>query len=169
MITPEELREAERGIKPMLARKFSATWIATNMEDLLGQANIEYMDWLKDNPPASNPVGWLLNCARWRALNLRDSETRKPRTASLDSVIHLADTSAPTPEQQILTRDSLARVHQALSYLPDKERKLLTLVYFEGYSVREAGESDWQKSAADRHHAAALKKMHALTRERPDE
>ena len=162
-ITPAELREAERGIKTMLAKKFSAAWIAENARDLLGQASVEYAEWLKDHPPARSPVGWLLNCAYWRALNLLDSETRKPRTASLDAVFHLADESTPTPEQQVLNADLQRRLYKALSHLPDKECELLTLVHFGHMSIREAGRRlGWQKSAADRHHTAALKKMRAL-------
>lgn len=163
MITPAELREAERGIKRILAKKFSARWIAKNARDLLGQTSIEYAEWLKDNPPAKNPVGWLLNGAYWRALNLLDSETRRPPTSSLDDVFHLADESTPTPEQRVLSADLQRRLREALSHLPDKECKLLTLVYFEHMSIREAGRRlGWQKSAADRHHTTALKKMRAL-------
>lgn len=166
-VSPAELREAERGFKLMLARKFSAVWIAENARDLLAQANIEYTEWLKKNPPAENPVGWLLTCAYRRALNLLDTQTRKPRPASLDAVFHLADESTPGPEQQILDNDRQRRIREALGHLPDKERKLLALVYFEGYSIRAAGRKlGWQKSAADRHHGAAMEKMLALVGDR---
>lgn len=151
----------------MLGQKFSAAWIAKNGRDLLGQANIEYAEWLKDNDPARNPVGWILKCAYWRAINLLDSETRKPRTASLDSVFHLADESAPSPEQQALDNDRQRRLREALDHLSEKERALLMMVYFEGMSVREAGRKlGWRKSAADRHHSAAMKKMLALVGDR---
>jgi RNA polymerase sigma factor (sigma-70 family) len=166
-VTPAELREAERGLKLMLARKFSAVWIAENARDLLGQANIEYAEWLEDNPPARNPVGWLLTCAYRRALNLLDAERRKPRPASLDTVFQLADETTPTPEQQALEHDRQSRLREALSFLPPKECKLLALVYFEGHSIREAGRKvGWQKSAADRHHGAALERLRALVGDR---
>jgi RNA polymerase sigma factor (sigma-70 family) len=166
-VTPAELREAERGFKLMLARKFSAAWIAENAKDLLAQANIEYAEWLEANPPARNPVGWLLTCAYRRALNLLDTQSRKPRPASLDAVFHLADESTPTPEQQALDSDRQKRLREALSHLPEKEQKLLALIYFEDYSIRAAGRKlGWQKSAADRHHSAAMKKMLALVGDR---
>ncbi|HYJ21548.1 MAG TPA: sigma-70 family RNA polymerase sigma factor [Solirubrobacterales bacterium] len=146
----------------MLAKDFRP-WIAQHAGDLLSQATIEYAEWLKDNRPASNPVGWLLNCAYWRALNLCDAERRKPYTSSLDTIFHLADKSTPTPEQQVLDADLRERLLQALSHLPDKERKLFISVYYEDASIREAGRRvGWQKSAADRHHTAALEKMRAL-------
>lgn len=166
-VTPAELREAERGFRLMLAKKFSAVWIAENAKDILSQANVEYAEWLEQNPPARNPVGWLLTCAYRRAVNLLDTQSRKPRPASLDSVFHLADESTPTPEQQALDRDRQRRLRKALSHLPEKECKLLALVYFEGMSIREAGRKvGWQKSVADRHHDAAMEKMLALVGDR---
>ena len=166
-VTSAELREAERGLKLMLARKFSAVWIAENARDLLGQANIEYAEWLESNPPARNPVGWLLTCAYRRALNLLDAQTRKPPPTSLDAAFQLADETTPTPEQQAVEHDRQIRLREALSFLPPKECKLLALVYFEDHSIREAGRKvGWQKSAADRHHGAALEKLRALVGDR---
>jgi RNA polymerase sigma factor (sigma-70 family) len=162
-VTPAELREAERGFTLMLRKRFSAVWIAENAKDLLGQANMEYAEWLEDNPPARNPVGWLLTCAYRRAQNLLDSQTRRPPPASLEAVFHLADESTPTPEQQALEHDRQARLRKALGFLPEKECKLLALVYFEDRSIREAGRMvGWQKSVAHRHHDRALEKMRAL-------
>jgi RNA polymerase sigma-70 factor (ECF subfamily) len=161
------MRKAEEGIGPMLSQTFSAVWIAKNAQDVLSQANIEYARWLKDNPPARNPVGWLLHCAYWRAVNLLDSETRKPRQASLDAVFHLADEATPSPEEKALDRDRAKRLSEALGHLPVKERELLSLVYYEDMSIREAGRKlGWQKSAADRHHKAAMEKMAALVGDR---
>jgi hypothetical protein len=119
VITAAELCEAKRGIELILAKKFPAS-IAGDASDLLGQANVEYVKWLKDNAPADNPVGWLLTCARWRTLNLLDSETRKPRTTPLDAVFHLADESTPTPEQQVIEADLQKHLRKALSHLPQK-------------------------------------------------
>jgi RNA polymerase sigma factor (sigma-70 family) len=165
--TPAQLREAERGFKIMLRRRFSAVWITENAADLMGQANVEYAEWLEVNPPARNPVGWLLTCAYRRAQNRLDSQTRRPTSTSLDAVLHVADETTPTPEQQALDGDRQARLQKALGHLPDKERKLLALVYFADLSIREAGRKlGWQKSAADRHHRAALDKLHALVGDR---
>ncbi len=165
-VTAAELREAERGFTLMLRKKFSAVWIAENAKDLLAQANIEYAEWLEDNPPARNPVGWLLTCGYRRAQNLLDSQTRKPSEAPLEAVFHLADETTPSPEQQALDRDRHKRLCEALRFLPEKECKLLALVYFDDHSIREAGRKvGWQKSAADRHHDWALEKLRALVGE----
>jgi RNA polymerase sigma factor (sigma-70 family) len=167
-LTPAQLREAERGLKVGLARRFSAQWIAEHHRDLLAQANAEYLEWLEENPPARNPVGWIINCANWRAINLLDAETRRPPSAPLDAVaLRVADESTPTPEQQALDQDRRRRLDDALHRLPEKEQQLLALVYFDGLSIREAGRMvGWGKSAADRHHAAAMEKMAALVGDR---
>lgn len=163
MITQAELSEVERGTRQTLAKRFSARWMDANARDLLGRAITEYAEWLEDNPPAKNPVAWVLNCVYWRALNLLDSETRKPPMASLDEAFHRADESTLTPEQQVCGAEERERLLGALGCLPDKERRGLTLVYFADMSIREAGRAiGWQKSATDRHHSAAIEKMGAL-------
>jgi RNA polymerase sigma factor (sigma-70 family) len=147
----------------MLSAKFPRVWIAEHLREVLGQAHVEYQEWLETNPPARNPVGWLCTCAYRRAQNLRDSERRRPHVAPLDTVFHVADEKTPTPEQEAIDRDRQERLREALSHLPDREVKLLALVYFEDHSIREAGRKlGWQKSAADRHHKAALEKLRAL-------
>ncbi len=147
----------------MLARNFSAAWIAKNAEDLLVQAYVEYAQWLENNPPAENPVGWILHGARWRAMNLFESEKRRPRQTSLDATFDLPDESTSGPAQRMVERNLKQRVIEALRHLPKRERELLYLVYYEDMSIREAGrELGWEKSAADRHHAAAGEKMRAM-------
>jgi RNA polymerase sigma factor (sigma-70 family) len=162
-VTGAEMREAERGLKIMLGAKFPKMWIAEHSREVLGQAHVEYQEWLKANPPARNPVGWLCTCAYRRAQNIRDSERRRPTATPLDTVFHLADERTPTPEQEAIERDRQERLREALSHLPEKEVKLLALVYFEDNWIREAGRKlGWKKSAADRHHNTAMEKLRAL-------
>jgi RNA polymerase sigma factor (sigma-70 family) len=162
-VTGAQMREAERTLRVMLGAKFPAAWIAEHSREVLGQAHVEYQEWLETNPPARRPVGWLCTCAYRRALNLRDSERRRPNVDSLDTVFHVPDEKTPTPEQEAIERDRQLRLREALSHLPEKEIKLLALVYFEDNSIREAGRKlGWQKSAADRHHNTAMKKLRAL-------
>lgn len=166
--TPAQLAEAERGLVVGLRRRYSAAWIARNAADLLAAANVEYAEWVQKNGgPAHNPVGWLLNCANWRAADLLDAEGRRPPSTSLDELFHIADDRTPTPEQEALGSDRRERLASALGHLPDKERRLLALVYYGDRSIREAGrELGWEKSAADRHHRVALEKLRALAGDR---
>ena len=167
-LTTAQLREAERGFTLMLrAKRLSPQWIEENVGDLLAKAHEEYAEKLAKGQPADNPVGWLINCAWRRNQNLLETLRRKPRPSSLETVFHLADETTPTPEKQALDHDRQERLRKALDVLPKKERKLLALVYFEDHSIREAGRKlGWEKSSADRHHAAAMERLRAVVGDR---
>jgi len=166
-LSAAQLRKAERDFRRMLARKFSAVWIAKNERDLLAQASLEYTEWVQKHGAPHSPVGWLVISAYRRAVELLATQNRRPSSTSLEAVFHLLDESAPAPEQQTLEKERRLALGKALGHLPEKERRLLALVYFEGLSVREAGRRlGWQKSAADRHHRAAIEKLRALVGDR---
>jgi RNA polymerase sigma factor (sigma-70 family) len=144
-------------------KRLSRRWIEEHAEELLSQACTEYVAKFGGGERAARPVGWLVNAAWWRAQDLLVTEGRRPAASPLETAFHLADESTPTPEQQAFHRDSDERLRKALAHLPEKESRLLSLVYFGDHSVREAGQKvGWRKSAADRHHNAALEKLRAL-------
>jgi RNA polymerase sigma factor (sigma-70 family) len=165
-VTPAQLREAERGLKHVLAPTFAARWIAENVSDVLNEAVAEYVEWLRDHKPLADPVGWLVERGRWRALDRVNRENRRSGPP-IDTVIHLVEDPAPTPEDALLERDRQRRIADALSHIPERDRKLLALVYYEGHSIRAAGRLlGWGKSSADSHHAEAMKRLRALVGER---
>jgi RNA polymerase sigma factor (sigma-70 family) len=161
-LTGAQLREAERGFLAMLrARGFPGAWVERNSLDLLAQASSEYTAWIRGHEPEENPVGWLITCAYRRAVNQLKAEGRRPPAEA--DVSALADASSPSPEQEVLEDERQSRLRAAIGCLPEKERRLISLVYFEGRSVRDAGRRvGWRKSAADRHHQAALERLRAL-------
>lgn len=161
-LTGAQLREAERGFVAMLrAKGFPRAWVERNSLDLSAQAASEYTAWMRDHEPEENPVGWLITCSYRRAVNQLKAEGRRP-PASAD-VSALADASSPSPEQEVLEDERQSRLRAAIGCLPEKERRLISLVYFDGCSVRDAGRRvGWRKSAADRHHRAALERLRAL-------
>lgn len=163
-ISGAHLREAERGFLALLrAKRFPRAWVEKNAIDLLAQAASEYAAWLKGHKAEPNPVGWLITCAYRRAINLLDSESRRPPTTSIDAVVDHGDQRTPTPEQEALANDRQRVLREAMHCLPAKDRRLISLVYFEDRSVREAGRRlGWRKSAADRHHNAALERLRQL-------
>jgi len=166
-VTEDQLREAERGFTRLLfSKRFPRGWIEENAADLLAQAQAEFSERLVAGRE-DETVGLLIVIAYRRAQNLLDAQRRKPPVASIDAVIHLADESTPTPEQEALDHDRQERIVRAMSHLPDKDCKLLALVYFDGLSIREAGRRlGWRKSAADRHHQAALDRLRPLLGDR---
>jgi len=166
-VTGAQLREAEQGfIRLLRAKGFPGAWVERNSLDLLAQASSEYAAWLQNHELKGSPVGWLITCAYRRAVNQLKVEGRRPPAGA--DVTALADASSPSPEQEVLDDERQSRLRSAISCLPDKEQRLISLHYFEGHSVREAGRRvGWSKSAADRHHQAALERLRALVGDDP--
>jgi RNA polymerase sigma-70 factor (ECF subfamily) len=76
--------------------------------------------------------GWLLSIARNRATRLARDRTRRLRLAQ-DSV-ERADAPRPQPLAEAAVDDALLA---ALAALPDHERSVVTLRYFDGHGVAE--------------------------------
>lgn len=160
VVTEAELVEAERGFILMLkGKRFPREWIEENAADLMAQAHKEYAERLAEGRE-DTAVGLLIVIAYRRAVNLLDAQQRRPKSKPLDDVLHLADESAPTPEDEAIDHDRERRVAEALRRLPEKDRRLMAMVYFEGYTIRAAGRVlGWGKSAADQHHKLALDRL----------
>lgn len=159
-VDADELAEAWRGFRLRLrCRGFSPAFIERHADDLFGQALLELSRVIAEGDKILKPAGWLINGAWWRTINLLDQEKRCPRTASVDAFFGLAS-DAPTPEDETLELSSYETVKAALRLLPQTERRLIELIYVEGMSCRAAGRRvGWGKSAADRHHQAALSRL----------
>ncbi len=162
-ISREDLEKARRDFRRMLRRKqLSPRWIEEHAEELLAQARVEYAARLAEGKAADSVVGWLINGAWWRAQDLLEAQGRRQPTTSIENAFDLADESEPDPEQQALDGDRANILRRALVELPEKERRLLALVYFEGDSIRAAGRKiGWRKTAADEHHGKALERLRA--------
>lgn len=149
------------------AKGFPREWVDRNSIDLLAQASSEYAAWLTDHEPEPNPVGWLITCAYRRAVSLLEYQRRRPPTTSIDDALHLADEGCSTPEQEALEHDRQRRLRAAMGCLRPQDRRLLSLVYFEECSVRDAGRRlGWAKSTADRRHRAALEQLRSIVGDR---
>lgn len=158
------LREAERGFRAKLvAKRLSPAFIERYFDEVMSQARQEYAAWLKDGHEADNPVGWLINCAWWRLLDLLDRERRRPQSVSLETLYAAVDKSSPNPEAIAIGDERAALLEQALKRLAPRERMLLELSCLQGMSVRAAGRQvGWGKSAADRHFRAAALRLRPL-------
>ncbi|WP_254509835.1 sigma-70 family RNA polymerase sigma factor [Anatilimnocola floriformis] len=70
---------------------------------------------------------------------------------------HLEDASARAPFQDLLDDELKANLHALLAELPEESRSLLQSAYFEGLTLKEAGEKlGISKAWASRLHARAL-------------
>jgi RNA polymerase sigma factor (sigma-70 family) len=152
-----DVDEARRGFLIRLRRKgFSTAFIERHGDDLFGQALLELSEALDAQVSIHNAAGWLINCSWRRTQNLLDRERRRPQSVPVD-----ADSlaSSATTEKEVLERDDVSTFIDPCS-LPPKERRLIELIYGEGMSCREAGRAvGLGKSAADRHHHAALARL----------
>jgi RNA polymerase sigma factor (sigma-70 family) len=168
-----DIDEARRGFRLRLWRRgLSPKFIERHADDLFGQALLELSRAIAEEDKILKPVGWLINGAWWRTINLLDQEKRRPRISSVDAFFGLAS-DTPTPEDEALELFGDETVKAALRLLPATERTLIELIYVEGMSCRAAGRRvGWGKSAADRHHQAALSRLRPVfeaTRRRTNE
>ena len=164
-LTREELESAERGFLQLLRRKrFSPAFRHRHAADLLAKARLELSEHLAEGATVRNPAGWIVHCAWRRTQNLLEAEGRAPRVLSIDNGLPIARESV-TPEDRVLKSDRYRRLQSAIERLPEEERKVIALAYFEGMSVREVGRAlKWDKCKADRRHHAALERLRKLLR-----
>ena len=164
-LTREELESAERGFLQLLRRKrFSPAFRHRHAADLLAKARLELSEHLAEGATVRNPAGWIVHCAWRRTQNLLEQEGRAPRLLSIDNGHPIARESV-TPEDRALKSDRYRRLQSAIERLPEEERKVIALAYFEGMSVREVGRAlKWDKCKADRRHHAALERLRKLLR-----
>jgi RNA polymerase sigma-70 factor (ECF subfamily) len=86
---------------------------------------------------------WLSSITRYRAIDELRRRGARPQLESLD----LAETSAGTlrrvngPEVVTELRLQRQRVHAALAELPEEQKQVLLLAYFQGYTHREIAET----------------------------
>ena len=163
-LTREELESAERGFLQLLRRKrFSPAFRHRHAADLLAKARLELSEHLAEGGRVQNPAGWIVHCAWRRTQNLLEQEGRAPRVLSIDNGLPIKEST--TPEDKALESDRYRRLQSAIERLPEEERKVIALAYFEGMSVREVARVlKWDKCKADRRHHAALERLRKLLR-----
>lgn len=84
-------------------------------------------------------AGWLAVVARTRAIDrVRARVARPDHVAAVEpGAMPGLSTSAPDPEQITLSGDNVRRVREALVTLPDAQRSLLELAFYEGLTHAE--------------------------------
>lgn len=94
-------------------------------------------------PDLGRPVTWLASIARHRAIDVLRRQKVRPSGHldafdAEDSPLKVDEESGPEPQSEM--SQSRARLKRALSSLPDEQRSVLLLAYFEGLSHRELAE-----------------------------
>lgn len=159
-----ELEAARLGFNQLLRRRrFSAQWIGRHGEEMFGQAALEYSRKLAEGERIENPPGWIIECAWRRAKSELEAEERSPDIVSTEKSRPLAERVEPGPEETLLDFERFAKVRAAIGELSVDRRRILALSYFEGFSVRQAGERlRWHPSKAQRAHEGAKRQLHEL-------
>jgi len=95
-----------------------------------------------------------------RARDIEDALGKISAAYVLSALGQSEQQSHDTPDAQIEAAQNRGAVHEGLAGLPEKERRLLEAVYFEGTTIEEAGmQLGLSKSWASRIHAKALSRM----------
>ncbi len=166
-LTDAQLREAEEGLRRLLGAKgFTRKWMDEHLPEVMSAARTDFAARLAVES-VNDTVSLLVVIAYRRALKLVRSERSRPQMSSIDTMFHLADEKTLTPEEEALDRDRQMRLVKAMGHLPEREQKLLALVYFDEVPLCEAGRRlGWAKASATRHHQAALERLKALIGDR---
>lgn len=160
-LSPSQYRAAELGFFGLLRRKrMSREFIDRHGEDLFAQALFEYVRSIRAGKEIRKPVAWIVLCAWSRTIRVLEQPNWRPRMISTESVAEIPAAATPAPEEEFLSEDRYRKVREAVERLPEYQRELLSLSYFEGESVREAARKlDWTPSKAQRAHEAAQRAL----------
>jgi RNA polymerase sigma-70 factor, ECF subfamily len=83
-------------------------------------------------------AGWIVMLARTRAIDrLRARQARPDEDRAVESATLPFPAAGPDPEAVVLSTEQAAQVKQAYATLPDPQRSLLDLAYYEGLSHSE--------------------------------
>jgi RNA polymerase sigma factor (sigma-70 family) len=146
----------------LLHRKGMHDLAETEGEDLFAQACFEYSRQRAEGKVIRNPVAWIVTCAWHRTVGMLETRERRPRSISTEAVDEIGQDEA-TPEEEFLSEDRHRKVREAVERLPDHQRRLLELAYFEGESVREAARLlGWTPSKAQRAHETARRRLRKM-------
>lgn len=109
-------------------------------EDILQETFVEVWKRAKEFDAARGAVrSWLLTIARSRAINRYNARKSNQRTVGAASKEPIA-ASIATPLQLVEEQQTAARVNAALATLPDEQRQVIELAFYEGLSHSEIAE-----------------------------
>lgn len=109
-------------------------------EDLVQETFLRVWNRVQGFDADKGSIGpWLLAVARNRAIDyLRSAGGRERNALELDETTH--PSLYTDMEHDLLTSDQARRVKQAMAKLPDSQRQVIELAYFEGLSQTEMAE-----------------------------
>jgi RNA polymerase sigma-70 factor (ECF subfamily) len=108
------------------------------VQDVFAQVWREAARYARDR---ATVAGWLVMLTRTRAIDRVRSRRARPDVAGADlSALRPPTARDPDPEMAALSADDARAVRAAIATLPDGQRALLDLAYYEGLTHREIAE-----------------------------
>jgi RNA polymerase sigma factor (sigma-70 family) len=162
-LSDAQFEAARLGFFQFLRRKrMSPQFVDRHGEDLFGQACVEYTRQCSEGKEIFDPPAWIITCGWNRTKSLLETRDYRPDMVSADLLGDLPSED-DTPEQEVLSEDRHRKVNEAVQRLPDYQRRLLALSYFEDESVREAARRlGWTPSKAQRAHETARRRLRKM-------
>lgn len=83
------------------------------------------------------PRAWVFRCVRNKAFHYLRKSRREVSGSEADEAWLLADCSDETPDELIARMETVAQLRQLVSQLPEKDRRLVQLKYYEDLKYRD--------------------------------
>jgi RNA polymerase sigma-70 factor (ECF subfamily) len=130
-----ELHDRYAGMLIALARRILGA--AGEAEEVVQEALVQVWNQAERYDPGRSSVStWLILITRSRALDRLRGRQARERTNEAALAEPAADTSSRA-EEHVLHRERRARVRAALAELPEEQRRVLELAFYEGLSQSE--------------------------------
>ena len=130
--SPEALEEAYRALGPLVMSYLSRYVPHADIEDVLQRVFYEVWRVHERYDPSMSLRGWVLGIARKRAID--HLRKRKDVVVPLDSMREITGDDGREVADRMVWADE---VRGALDMLPEAQRKVIELAYFDGYTQTE--------------------------------
>jgi RNA polymerase sigma factor (sigma-70 family) len=129
---PEALEEAYRALGPLVMSYLARFVPHADIEDVLQRVFYEVWRVHDRYDPSMSLRGWVLGIARKRAID--HLRKRKDVVVPLDSMREITGDDGREVAERMVWADE---VRGALDMLPDAQRKVIELAYFDGFTQTE--------------------------------
>jgi RNA polymerase sigma factor (sigma-70 family) len=85
----------------------------------------------------NEPRAWLFRCVRNKAFHHLRKSRREVSGSEVDDASLLTESADETPDELIARMETVAQLRQLVSQLPEKDRRLVQLKYYEDLKYRD--------------------------------
>lgn len=116
----------------------SGSFIQSNVDDLVGQALLEYERKREAGEEIINPGGLIVHIGYCRAIDQLRREGREVHGEAAELILALTEDPGTGTDSAALSRIEAEQLHEAIGALPVIERQVLGAAYFQGDSALSA-------------------------------